>query len=74
MSIDHTNELDIQIDHILPSRHPRDWERLHARNLWMACVSCNNSKGAKPFDVWLDEQEEARLSNLNHPNKIERSS
>src|SRR5215472_10194657 len=50
------NELDIQIDHYYPPRHPQDWERLHARNLLMICTSCHYSKGDKPFQVWLDEQ------------------
>lgn len=58
------NERDIQIDHIVPPRGPEDWARLHARNLRFFCQSCNKTKGAKPFDLWLEEQEQARLSNL----------
>lgn len=57
------NERDIQIDHILPPRHPLDWARLHARNLRTFCQSCNGTKSDKPFDVWLDEQEDARIAN-----------
>jgi len=58
------NERDIQIEHIEPPRGPRDWDRLHARNLRLGCGSCNRTKGKKPFADWLDEQEGARLSNL----------
>jgi HNH endonuclease len=63
------NERDIQIEHLEPPRkeiHP-DWARLHARNLRLACGSCNRTKGQKPFNQWLDEQEGARLSNLKEP-------
>jgi hypothetical protein len=58
------NERDIHIDHIEPPRHEQDWARLHARNLRLACDACNKTKGKKPFIDWLDEQEGARLSNL----------
>jgi 5-methylcytosine-specific restriction endonuclease McrA len=58
------NEHDIQIEHIRPPRHNQDWARLHARNLRLFCASCNRSKSNKPFDDWLDEEEEKRLSNL----------
>lgn len=60
------NERDIQIDHRDPPRHQHDWGRLHARNLCFLCASCNNTKGAKPSLTWLDEQEGARLSNLDY--------
>lgn len=58
------NERDIQIEHIEPPRFQQDWARLHARNLRLACGSCNRTKSNKPFAEWLDEQESARLSNL----------
>ena len=58
------SERDIQIEHIEPPRFPDDWARLHARNLRLCCGSCNRTKGQKPFAQWLDEQEGARLSNL----------
>jgi hypothetical protein len=58
------NERDIQIDHCCPPRHAHDWARLHARNLRFSCGSCNNTKATKDFADWLDEQESARLSNL----------
>jgi hypothetical protein len=58
------NERDIQIEHREPPRHRQDWARLHARNLGFSCASCNRTKSNKPNDVWLDEQEGARLSNL----------
>jgi len=58
------NERDIQIEHIEPPRFVEDWARLHARNLRLACGSCNRTKGQKPYAVWLDEQEGARLSSL----------
>lgn len=57
------NERDIQIEHREPPRHQRDWARLHARNLGLACASCNRTKASKPYALWLDEQEAARLSN-----------
>jgi len=60
------NERDIQIEHREPPRHPQDWARLHARNLGLACQSCNGTKGRKSYALWLDEQEEARLSNQEH--------
>jgi hypothetical protein len=60
------NERDIQIEHRAPPRHPKDWARLHARNLGFFCHSCNGTKGNKPYDPWLDEQEAARLSNEHH--------
>lgn len=56
------NERDIQIEHRAPPRHPQDWARLHARNLWLACTACNASKGAKSYEFWLDEQESVRQS------------
>jgi hypothetical protein len=58
------NERDIQIEHLEPPRGEKDWARLHARNLRMSCGSCNRTKGDKPFYQWLDEQEDARVSNL----------
>lgn len=61
------NERDIQIEHCEPPRAYNDWARLHARNLRLACGSCNRTKGQKPFSEWLDEQEGARLSNLHQP-------
>jgi hypothetical protein len=62
------NERDIQIEHLEAPRSANDWARLHARNLRLSCGSCNRTKGQKPFAVWLDEQEGARLSNLSVPN------
>jgi hypothetical protein len=64
---DFVNERDIQIEHIEAPRSDKDWARLHARNLRFSCGSCNQTKGAKPFAQWLDEQEGARLSNLEQP-------
>ena len=58
------NERDIQIDHLFPPRHRQDWGRLHTRNVRLGCGSCNNSKGSKEPDQWLDEQEVARITNL----------
>jgi hypothetical protein len=63
------NERDIQIDHLFPPRYQQDWARLHTRNLRLGCASCNNSKGSKDPAVWLDEQEGARLSNLEYQEK-----
>jgi hypothetical protein len=64
------NERDIQIEHIEPPRGEQDWDRLHARNLRLGCGSCNRTKGKKPFATWLDEQEGARLSNLQQPSSV----
>jgi hypothetical protein len=63
------NERDIHIEHIEPPRHRQDWARRHARNLRLLCASCNDTKGPKPFAIWLDEQESARLSNEAHPTR-----
>lgn len=60
------NERDVQIEHREPPRFPQDWARHHARNLALFCQSCNNTKGAKAYAIWLDEQEEARLANEHH--------
>jgi hypothetical protein len=57
------NERDIQIEHNNPPRHTGDLARLHARNISFACASCNRGKSATPYDEWLDQQEQARLSN-----------
>jgi hypothetical protein len=59
------NERDIQIEHGDPPRFEKDWARIHRRNLRLVCGSCNRTKGSKPHAEWLDEQEGARLSNLN---------
>jgi 5-methylcytosine-specific restriction endonuclease McrA len=58
------SERDIQIEHIEPPRSNTDWARLHARNLRLFCGSCNGTKGHKSFPLWLDEQEDSRISNL----------
>jgi 5-methylcytosine-specific restriction endonuclease McrA len=58
------NERDIQIEHLAPPRNDQDWARLHARNIRLFCASCNGTKSDTPFETWLDEQEDARLSNL----------
>ena len=65
------NERDIQIEHLEPPRHSQDWAREHTRNLGLACQSCNNGKGKKPFALWLDEQEDARLANEAHRENLE---
>ena len=57
------NERDIQIEHHEPPRGDGDWAREHARNLGLACSSCNKTKSDKPRSVYLDDQESARLSN-----------
>lgn len=60
------SERDIQIEHREPPRFPQDWARKHARNLGLMCASCNDGKTNKPYSIWLDEQEGARLSNEAH--------
>ena len=57
------NERDIQIEHRFPPRNRQDWARLHARNLWLLCASCNQVKGSKDPAPWLDEQEMVRIAN-----------
>ena len=57
------NERDIQIEHRAPPWHRQDWARLHARNLDIGCTNCNRRKSNRPYEQWLDDAEEARLSN-----------
>jgi len=64
------NERDVQIEHHVPPRHRQDWARHHARNLGVLCGSCNPTKGSKPLEQWLDEQEQARLSNETMPRPV----
>jgi hypothetical protein len=45
---------------------PQDWAREHSRNIAFYCASCNRTKREKPYGVWLDEQEAARLANEKH--------
>lgn len=58
------NERDVHIEHIAPPRNHQDWARLHSRNIRFLCGSCNRTKSKKSHEEWLDEQEGARLSNL----------
>ena len=60
------NERDIQLEHREPPRSSTDWARHHARNIGIFCASCNRTKNDKPYAQWLDEQEEARISNERH--------
>jgi len=60
------HQRDIQLEHREPPRSDHDWARHHARNIGIFCQSCNGTKGDKRYDEWLDEQEEARLSNEIH--------
>ena len=55
-------ERDIQFDHREPPRHVADLARLHARNITILCASCNNTKGHKPYAIFLDDQEAAGQS------------
>ena len=59
-------ERDIHFDHIEKPRAPDDWERHHARNIRILCASCNQSKGDKAFQKWLEDMEQTRLSNELH--------
>jgi hypothetical protein len=63
------NERDIQIEHWYPPRSAQDFALLHTRNLRFTCASCNGTKAQKPPLEWLDEQEGARLSNLQQPSR-----
>jgi hypothetical protein len=60
------NERDVQVEHREPPRGVDDWARQHARNIGLACQSCNGTKGDRPYADWLDEQEAARLANESH--------
>ncbi len=64
------NERDIQFEHREAPRHPQDWARKHARNIGIACASCNGTKLDKPYTQWLDEQEQCRLSNADQPTAV----
>jgi hypothetical protein len=57
------HERDIQIEHRAPPRHIDDYARIHARNIGLACASCNRGKSIAPYEEWLDREEERRLSN-----------
>jgi hypothetical protein len=61
------NERDIQLEHREPPRHAQDWTRLHSRNIGIFCGSCNRRKSGKSYAQWLEDEEEARLSNERHP-------
>jgi 5-methylcytosine-specific restriction endonuclease McrA len=65
------NERDIHLEHREAPRFPKDFARLHARNIGLLCAACNGRKGHKPFTEWLDEQEEARQSNEANPSPFE---
>jgi hypothetical protein len=49
-------------DHREPPRHPRDWARLHARNIGPLDRECNCAKGDMLHAQWLDLEEDKRLS------------
>lgn len=57
------DEKDIQFEHREPPRHAQDWARLHARNIDMACGSCNGTKNKKGYAEYLDGAESERLTN-----------
>jgi 5-methylcytosine-specific restriction endonuclease McrA len=57
------NERDVQIEHREPWRHRQDWARWHARNCGIACTNCNNRKKGRSYAQWLEDEEQARLSN-----------
>lgn len=61
-------DADIQFEHREPPRDDRwpDWAREHARNITLACGSCNRTKGNKPYSDYLDEAEETRMINEQH--------
>ena len=58
---------DIQLEHREPPRHETDYARMHARNIGISCGSCNRRKSNQPYSAWLDDQEEARISNQANP-------
>jgi hypothetical protein len=70
---DFLHERDIQIEHIEPPRFETDWTLLHARNIRLLCGSCNRTKARKSFLEWCEDQESARLSNLQQPSVLVRS-
>lgn len=68
------NERDIQIEHLAPPRFKNDWARQHTRNLRLMCASCNGGKGTTPYEEWLDNEEQKRLSHKNSSQNVEAES
>jgi hypothetical protein len=54
------NERDIQLEHRKPPRTSDDYARHHARNIAIACGSCNQTKRNTGYADWLDKCEDAR--------------
>lgn len=60
------NERDIHIEHREPPRFVGDWAREAARNIGILCQSCNSTKQNLDYAKWLDDMEDARVSNEKH--------
>lgn len=60
----------VEFDHREPPRHPRDWARLHARNIGPLDRECNGSKNDMPYGAWLDLEEDKRLSAQAHNTRL----
>lgn len=65
-------EPDIQFEHREPPREDPwpDWAREHAKNITLACGNCNLVKSDKPWAMYLDDSEEARLINERHQQSV----
>jgi len=61
-----------EFDHRAPPRHPRDWARLHARNIGPLDHECNSSKGDISYEAWLDLEESKRLDAQAHNQRLAR--
>lgn len=65
-----TFDKPIELDHRAPPRHPRDWARLHARNIGPLDHECNTSKNDMSYEPWLDLEEDKRLSAQAHNDQL----
>lgn len=52
----------LHFDHREPPRNPRDWARLHARNIGPLDKECNTPKNDMAYAKWLDVEETKRLN------------
>jgi hypothetical protein len=50
------NEDDIKIAFMEPPRSETDFERLHAKNVWLICDWCNRRKGETPWQEWIEAE------------------
>jgi hypothetical protein len=48
-------ERDIALAYRYPPRSERDWARLHTRNMFVLCASCEQEQRGKDLETWLRE-------------------